>query len=111
MKPLRLWKKVRNLKKTEIFARREKALAYIRQNSYLKKKELVDYLIVEMGYAERTAYSLVEEIVKKNNEEVYQLVLTGKGLKEYLDEQDLKKQRAYEKKKLEEELDRPKFFF
>ena len=53
------------MKKTEIFARREKALAYIKENDKkLSREEISTELVERFGYAERTALGLISQAKK-----------------------------------------------
>ena len=85
------------------------AVDFIEKNSHLSREELVDYLIAELNYSEGGAYLLTRG--KKSMPRTTVMFRTGKGLKAYLDKQDEEEQKAYERKMLEEELSRPKFFF
>lgn len=100
-------KGVSGLKRAEILERNRIAVDFIEKNRHLSREELVDYLITELNYSEGSAYLLTrgKKSVPSN------ILKAGEGLKAYLDKQDEEKQKAYERKMLEEELNRPKFFF
>ena len=104
-------KGVRKLKKgngREARERHARAVAFCKENDgKLKSTEIARKLMEMFGYTRSSAFTFVYTETKgrmydKNS---------GKGLKAYLDKQDEERQKAYERKMLEKELDRPKFFF
>lgn len=100
----------RRLKRSEIIARNRIAVNYIRKNKHLSREELINYLVVELKFVRGTALRLTRENGKLRETKPNPFG-TGKGLRAYLDSLEAEEQKAYERKMLEEELDRPKFFF
>jgi hypothetical protein len=100
----------RRLKRSEIIARNRIAVNYIRKNKHLSREELINYLVVELKFVRGTALRLTRENGKLRETKPNPFG-TGKGLRAYLDKQEAEEQKAYERKMLEEELSRPKFFF
>lgn len=106
---IRKEKGVSGLKRAEIIERNRIAVDFIEENRHLSREELMAYLVIELHYSEDGAYRLTRG--KKSVPRTSVMFRTGKGLKTYLDKQDEEEQKAYERKMLEKELDRPKFFF
>ena len=98
------------MKRAEILERNRIAVDFIEKNRHLSREELVEYLVAELHYTKNRAQALTSEKPKKTTR-IPAPLRTGKGLKVYLDKQEAEEQKKYERKMLEKELDRPKFFF
>lgn len=88
--------------------RHARAVAFCKENDgKLRSTEIARKLMEMFGYTRSSAFTFVYTETKGR---VYDMN-SGKGLKAYLDKQDEEEQKKYERKMLEKELDRPKFFF
>ena len=95
------------MKRNEILKRHTKAIAFCKENAELGSEEIIKRLIRDFGYARGSAYNILREAVTGKVGGKY----IKKNLKAYLDSLEIEEQKAYERKMLEAELDRPKFFF
>lgn len=100
-------KEVRRLKRNEKLKRHARAIAFCKENAELGSEEIIKRLIRDFGYARGSAYNISREAVTGKVGGKY----IKKSLKAYLDSLEVEEQKAYERKMLEEELSRPKFFF
>ena len=98
------------MKRAEILERNRIAVDFIEKNRHLSREELVEHLVAELHYTKNRAQALTNGKPKKTTR-IPAPLRTGKGLKAYLDKLEAEEQKAYERKMLEAELDRPKFFF
>lgn len=88
--------------------RHARAVAFCKENDgKLKSTEIARKLMEMFGYTRSSAFTFVYTETKGR---VYDMN-SGKGLKAYLDKLEAEEQKKYERKMLEKELDRPKFFF
>lgn len=88
---------------------RMKAIAFIKENDKkLSREEISTELVERFGYAYKTALGLISQA--KRAEPAYNKN-TGEGLMKFLQKLEKEGQKAYERKKLETELNRPKFRF
>lgn len=87
--------------------RHARAIAFCKENAELGSEEIIKRLIRDFGYARGSAYNISREAVtgKIRGKHI------KKNLRAYLDSLEAEEQKAYERKMLEEELSRPKFFF
>lgn len=87
--------------------RHARAIAFCKENAELGSEEIIKRLIRDFGYARGSAYNISREAVtgKVGGKHI------KKNLRAYLDSLEVEEQKAYERKMLEEELNRPKFFF
>ena len=91
--------------------RHTKAIAFCKENIKLSKAETIERLVEEFGYASKTAYNILREAETEKVRKNSRTKCASEGLKAYLDRLEVEEQKAYERKMLEKELDRPKFFF
>lgn len=105
-------KGVRKLKKgngPEVREIRAKAIAFYKENDgELSSAKIARKLVENFGYTYHTAMTLLCEARRAEPEYNKN---TGQGLRKFLQELEEREQKAYERKKLETELNRPKFFF
>lgn len=93
------------------------ARQFARKNENIAKTELAKTIAEKFGYSLTSAYRIIKEkdgppkrhYGHHNVSEVAKK--KGGELRKLLDEEDRKEQEAYERKMLEAELSRPKFFF
>lgn len=87
--------------------RHARAIAFCKENVELGSEEIIKRLIRDFNYARGSAYNISREAVtgKTGGKHI------KKNLRAYLDSLEAEEQKAYERKMLEEELSRPKFFF
>lgn len=90
--------------------RHTRAIAFCKENAELGSEEIIKRLIRDFGYARGSAYNISREAVTGKVGGSHAKYMK-KNLRAYLDSLEAEEQKAYERKMLEEELDRPKFFF
>lgn len=89
--------------------RHARAVAFCKENyGKLRSTDIVNMLMEIFDYTYHTAWTLLGQ--SKREKPPYSRE-SGKGLKAYLDKLEAEEQKKYERKKLEAELERPKFFF
>ena len=102
--------KIRNERRDTPMDNKKEAEAFCKENiKKIGSTKIIKTLMETFGYTYREAWDLLGS--QKNKKKPPYNRESGKGLKAYLDKQDEEKQKAYERKMLEKELDRPKFFF